>query len=79
MVSGINAVSSGFCADVQYWITDTGSLAEKDLILTDQTKRERINQRVQRIRVVKSHFTAYGRDAKRVAIVSNPAHDACEQ
>jgi hypothetical protein len=72
----VNAVASGFGAHVKHRIADAGSLSEEDLIVSHETECKRIDERIQRVRIVKSDFTADGRNTKRVAIMSNAGNDA---
>jgi hypothetical protein len=49
------------------------------LIVADETERERVDERVQSIRIIESDFAADGRHAKGVAVVRDTRHDSGEE
>ena len=75
----MNSVTTGLGADVKHRIADAGGLAEKDLIVPHETKRERIHERIERVSIIERDFAADGRHAKRVAVMRNASDHASEQ
>ena len=75
----MDAVAARFCADVEHWIADTLSLAEKDLVLADYAECKGVYERVEIIGLVEKNLAADRRYAKAVAIVPDPRYDAVEQ
>ena len=75
----MNPVTSCFCADVKHGITDARRFSEEDLIVTHKSQRERVDQRIQCVSIIKRDFATDSRDAKRVSVMSDSRNHAREQ
>ncbi len=75
----MNAISAGFCADVKHGITHASRFTEKDLIVPHDAECERIDERVQSIRIIKRDFTTDSRHTKRISVMRNACDDARQQ
>src|SRR5438309_1578721 len=75
----MNSIASGFGADVQDGIADARSFAKEDLIPAHQSKRERVDQRIQRVCVIERNFTADGRYPERVSVMRDARYDTSQQ
>ena len=53
--------------------------AKENLILSHQSQRERVYQRIECVGIIKSHFTAHRSYAKRISIVGDAGHNAGQQ
>ena len=73
------AVASRLRADVENGIAYSSGLAEKDLIVSHQSEREGVDERVQRVRVVEDDLAADRGDAEGVAVVRDACDDSGEQ
>src|SRR5579862_7436422 len=74
----MNAVASRLCADINYRIADTLGFAIKDIVLAENTHRERIHQRIAVVAFFKDALAADGRNSKTIPVVRNARDDAFE-
>src|SRR5208337_4479044 len=72
----MNAVASGFGADINYGIALSRSPSIKNLVAADQSKSERVHQRVAGVTRLKLHLAAQVRDSETVAVRSHARDDA---
>ena len=74
----VNPVAPRFRADVNHRIAHAARLREEKLLASRDPQRQRIHQRIIRIARLENHFAANRRDAKAVAVKSDPANHAVE-
>src|SRR6266404_4114311 len=75
----MNAIASGFRADIENGIADTARLTKKDLVLFHYSERECIDERIERVSIIESDFAANSGHAKCVAVMRNAANHAGQQ
>ncbi len=74
----VNAVAPGFCSDVNYRIADAGGAAVEDFVVSKNTQREDVDQRIAVIAGLKDAFAANGGDAETIAVMRDATDDAFE-
>src|SRR6185369_14957040 len=72
----VNPVASGLRADVDHRITYALGLTVKDMFPANQSERESVDQRVERITIGESDLAADCGDSEAVAVIAEPFHHA---
>ena len=75
----MNAVAPGLRANIQHGISRAGRFAKEDLIVAHQAEGESINQRIERVGIVKCDFAANGGYAESVSVMRDSGHNSGQQ
>src|SRR5437016_14311878 len=75
----MNAIAAGLRPNIQNRISNARRLTEENLISTNEPERERVDERIQRVSVVESDFTANRRHSERVSVMRDAGDHAGEQ
>ena len=74
----MDAIAAGFRPHVNDGVARARSFAEENGVLAKNTQRERIDQRIAVVARFEKTFSADGRHAKAVAVVTDPAYDSVD-
>src|SRR5205809_653093 len=72
----VNTVTPGFGSNINYGITDTVSAAVEDLVLFENSQRERIHQGILGIASSEINFATDRRNTEPISVARNPADHA---
>ena len=64
----MDAIATGFCANVNYWVALAGSFRVEDLIFADQTESKGIHQRIAGVAGLELGFAAEIGNSETVAV-----------
>ena len=75
----MDAVTSGFCTNVNDCISDPGSSTLLHICLIHQANAHRIDKTIARITFIKRHFTGNRRNPHTVAVPADAGNDFIDQ
>ena len=72
----MDAIAPGLCADIYHRISGAAGLGVKNLVLDEQSERERVHQRISAITGFELRFAAEVRHAETVSVGGDATNDA---